>query len=122
MEIETGKNNVPVNLGEPHGGGMEKTLQEVESPVADLAQPRYLFRLYVSGTSARSALAIENVRRICDRYVPGRYDLDVIDIYQQPIARKAAQVIAVPTLIKELPYPRRGLSAICQTQNGLWPA
>ena len=84
---------------------VEQTLKEFEKLVADLAQPNYLFRLYVSGTSPRSTLAIRNVRSICDRYLDGHYDLEVIDVYQQPAETKSAQVIAVPTLIKEVPLP-----------------
>ena len=87
------------------GTGMEQTLREFEAFIADLAQPKYLFRLYVSGSRSRSALAIANVRAICDKYLAGHYDLEVIDIYQQPAATKASQVVAVPTLIKELPFP-----------------
>jgi circadian clock protein KaiB len=83
----------------------EETLKEFEKLVADLAQPNYLFRLYVSGSTSRSSVAIANVRRICERYLPGHYELEVIDVYQQPGATKAAQIIAVPTLIKELPFP-----------------
>lgn len=83
----------------------DQTLHEFENLVSDLVQPSYFFRLFVSGTSSRSATAIENLRRICDQYLPGRYELEVIDIYQQPAEAKAAQVVAVPTLIKELPLP-----------------
>jgi len=87
--------------------GVDQTLMEFEKLVADLAQPSYLFRLYVSGTTPRSAAAVVNVRRICEQYLPGHYELEVIDVYQQPAATKAAQIIAVPTLIKELPFPRQ---------------
>ena len=83
----------------------KKTLQEFEKLVADLAEPNYLFRLYVSGSSPRSAMAITNVRKICDHYLSGHYDLEVIDIYQQLAATREAQIVAVPTLIKELPFP-----------------
>jgi circadian clock protein KaiB len=98
----------PKNDDPPDGHEQEldtQTLKEFERLVADLAQPIYLFRLYVSGTSPRSAVAIMNVRRICDQYLPGRYELEVIDVYQQPSVTKTAQVVAVPTLIKELPFP-----------------
>lgn len=81
------------------------TLQEFEQIVADLSRPRYLFRLYVAGVTARSSQAIANVRKICDQYLSGYYDLEVIDVYQQPEATKTADVIALPTLIKELPLP-----------------
>jgi circadian clock protein KaiB len=83
----------------------DQALKEFEKLVADLAQPSYVFRLYVSGTTSRSSVAIGNVRRICEQYLPGRYELEVIDIYQQPAATKSAQIVAVPTLIKELPFP-----------------
>jgi circadian clock protein KaiB len=100
------KNDIPPDGNEPElDSGVGQTLQEFEKLVSELAKPIYLFRLYVSGTSPRSAVAITNVRRICDQYLPGRYDLEVIDVYQQPSATKTAQIIAVPTLIKELPFP-----------------
>lgn len=83
----------------------DSNLQEFERLVSALAQPTYQFRLYVSGTSPRSAAAIHNVRRICEEYLPGHFELEVIDVYQQGAEIKKAQIIAVPTLIKELPLP-----------------
>lgn len=68
---------------------------------------RYALRLFVSGMTPRSARAIENVRAICEQYLQGRYDLEVIDIYQQPALAKDEQIIAAPTLIKKLPLPLR---------------
>ena len=97
----TSPNDHPANPED----GVEQTLQELEKLVADLARPTYLFRLYVSGTSPRSALAITNVRKICDQYLAAHYELEVIDVYQQLQATKDAQIVAVPTLIKELPFP-----------------
>jgi circadian clock protein KaiB len=98
-----------LNSDAPGGsaGALESndTLAEFERLVANLAQPQYVFRLYVSGSTPRSALAIANVRGICERYLPGRYDLEVVDVYQQPAATRSGQVVAVPTLIKELPLP-----------------
>jgi circadian clock protein KaiB len=68
---------------------------------------KYILRLYVSGMTTRSARAIENLRAICDEYLEGRYDLEVIDIYQQPVLLKGEQIIAAPTLVKKLPLPMR---------------
>jgi circadian clock protein KaiB len=68
---------------------------------------RYVLRLYVTGMTARSARAVKNLRAICDEYLEGRYDLEVIDIYQQPVLAKGEQIIAAPTLIKKLPLPMR---------------
>ena len=73
------------------------------------APPRYVLRLYVAGSTGRSLRAIDNLRRICDEHLGGRYDLEVIDIYRQlPLAR-GEQIVAVPTLIKKLPEPLRRL-------------
>ena len=66
-------------------------------------------RLYVSGSTLKSALAVENIRRICEHYLKNRYDLEVIDIYQQPNLARDEQIVAVPTLIKQLPLPLRKL-------------
>jgi circadian clock protein KaiB len=85
--------------------GAEETLRDFEAAVAKLPRPTYLFRLYVAGNTARSAQAITNLRRICDRYLAGFYELEVIDVYQRPGAAKEADIIAVPTLIKYLPLP-----------------
>ena len=67
----------------------------------------YVLRLYVTGMTARSARAVKNLQAICDEYLKGRYDLEVIDIYQQPVLTKGEQIIAAPTLIKKLPLPMR---------------
>ena len=75
-------------------------------PAADL--PRYRLRLFVAGTSPRSLRTIGNLRRICDRHLAGRLDLEVVDIYQQPGLMEQDQVVAVPTLVKLSPgSPRR---------------
>ena len=73
------------------------------APAAD----RYVLRLYVSGMTPRSARAVRNLQAICDEYLEGRYDLEVVDIYQQPVLTKGEQIIAAPTLIKKLPLPMR---------------
>ncbi|HEV3057014.1 MAG TPA: circadian clock KaiB family protein [Vicinamibacterales bacterium] len=70
------------------------------------AEP-YFLRLYVTGMTPRSARAVHNVRAICDEYLDGQYDLEVIDIYQQPALTKGEQIVAAPTLIKKLPLPMR---------------
>ena len=70
---------------------------------------RYELQLYVSGTSPRSGQAIANVRALCEEFLADRYDLEVIDIYQQPTAALTAQIIAAPTLIKITPKPARRL-------------
>src|SRR3954452_23481799 len=71
--------------------------------------PKYLLRLYVTGTTPKSMRAIENVRRICEEHLEGRYTLEVIDLYTHlPLAR-GDQIVAAPTLIKRFPAPLRQL-------------
>jgi circadian clock protein KaiB len=69
----------------------------------------YSLSLYVTGTTARSAKAVANIRALCEEFLPGKYDLEVIDIYQQPAETINAQIIAAPTLIKKLPKPLKRL-------------
>ncbi|WP_240002466.1 circadian clock KaiB family protein [Oleisolibacter albus] len=74
------------------------------------SQPEdYVLRLYVTGTTPRSMRAIENIRRICRDHLGDRYRLEVVDVYQQPHLASQAQVVAAPTLVKELPSPLRKL-------------
>ena len=70
-------------------------------------EERYVLRLYVTGMTPRSGRAIKNLQTICDEYLVGRYDLEIVDIYQQPVLTKGEQIIAAPTLIKKLPLPMR---------------
>jgi circadian clock protein KaiB len=72
-------------------------------------EPRYLLRLFVTGQTPRSVQSIENLKRLCEKHLPGRYELEVIDIYQQPGMASENQIIAAPTLIKRLPLPLRRL-------------
>ena len=85
-------------------GHIRATLQRAaQTPPAE----RYVLRLYVTGMTPRSARAVNNLRAICDEYLEGRYDLEVIDIYQQPVLAKGEQIVAAPTLVKKLPLPMR---------------
>jgi circadian clock protein KaiB len=68
---------------------------------------RYLLRLFTSGTTPRSTRAIQNLCEICETNLKGRYDLEVIDIYQEPGRATESDIIAAPTLIKEEPLPTR---------------
>ena len=70
---------------------------------------KYILRLYIAGMGPKSVQAIDNLKRICEEYLPGRYQLEIIDIYQYPIFAKDGQIVAAPTLIKELPPPLRKL-------------
>ena len=73
------------------------------------APRRYFLRLFVTGQTPRSLRSVDNLRRFCETHLPGCYDLEVIDIYQQPSMASENQIIAAPTLIKSLPLPLRRL-------------
>ena len=73
----------------------------------DLSKEKYILRLYITGTTSRSVSALENLKKICEEYLDGRYDLEVIDLYKMPSLAKDEQIIAAPTLIKKLPLPFR---------------
>ena len=68
---------------------------------------RYVLCLYVTGMTARATRAVSNVREICDEHLEGRYDLEVVDLYQQPLLAREEQIIAAPTLVKKRPLPLR---------------
>lgn len=68
---------------------------------------RYSLRLFVTGISPRSSRAIVNVRKVCEEYLKGQYELEVIDITENPSLAKSEQILAAPTLVKKLPLPLR---------------
>lgn len=68
-----------------------------------------MLRLYVTGQTPRSVKSVENLKKLCDKYLKDRYELEVIDVYQQPALASENQIIAAPTLIKRLPLPLRRL-------------
>lgn len=74
---------------------------------AALRRAKYILRLYVIGSSARSLKAVNNLKKICEEHLSDDYDLEVIDIYENPTAAREEQIIAVPTLVKKLPRPLR---------------
>ena len=83
-------------------GTFEKAVDEFNHEI-------YVLRLYITGTTPKSLNAIANIKKICEEHLQGRYDLEVVDIYQQPSLAAGKQIVAVPTLIKKLPLPLRKL-------------
>lgn len=83
--------------------------EDIAGPVSSSNEACYVLRLYVTGKTPNSLRAIANLKELCERYLPGRYDLQVIDIYQQPLLAGDDQIVAAPTLVKELPPPLRKL-------------
>ena len=83
--------------------------ESMEAAAQRQGTEKYTLRLYVAGLTPRSQEAIRTVTAICDEHLAGRYNLVVIDIYQQPVLAKGEQIIAAPTLVKQLPLPLRRL-------------
>jgi circadian clock protein KaiB len=80
----------------------------------------YVLRLYVAGQTPKSVLAIANIKGICEEYLQGQYELEVIDLYQQPQLAQGEQIIALPTLIRKLPPPlRRIIGDLSNTERVL---
>jgi circadian clock protein KaiB len=72
-------------------------------------QAKYVLRLYVNDSTAKSKIAVENIKRVCEEHLDGRYDLEVIDICRHVKLARDEQIVAVPTLIKKLPAPLQRL-------------
>jgi circadian clock protein KaiB len=83
------------------------TTDEFEQALQKSAGEKYLLKLYVTGLTPASTRAITNIKKICEEYLQGCYELEVIDVFQQPVLAKGEQIIAAPTLIKKLPLPLR---------------
>ncbi len=69
----------------------------------------YLLKLYIAGSTPHSLRAVANIKSICEQYLEGRYRLQVIDIFENPSLAEGEQIIAAPTLVKQLPEPLRRL-------------
>lgn len=78
-----------------------------ERPDVTAPGQRYVLKLFVAGATPRSLVAIENIRRICEEHLQGRYELQVIDLYQRPQLARGEQIVAAPTLVRKLPRPLR---------------
>lgn len=91
--------------------GTEKktTTEEFEEALAQSKSEKYVLRLYITGMTPRSTRAIESIRNLCEAHLQGRYELEIVDIYQKPALLQGEQIIAAPTLIKKLPLPLRRL-------------
>jgi circadian clock protein KaiB len=80
------------------------------SPPASQPPGVYRLRLYIAGACLRSTLALANIKALCEERLPGRYDLEVVDIYQQPELLVHDQIVAAPALVRLAPLPVRHFS------------
>jgi circadian clock protein KaiB len=85
----------------------EEALTKREGAGTNKTGGKYILKLYITGMTPRSQEALRNIQKVCREHLADNYELEVIDIYQQPTLAKGDQIIAVPTLIKKLPVPLR---------------
>jgi circadian clock protein KaiB len=91
-----------------------------ETPARSAGDEFWRMRLYVAGQSPRSTAAIRNLRAICDAHMPGRYEVEIVDLMRHPEQAKTDQIVAIPTLVKKLPVPMRHIIGdLSQTERVL---
>lgn len=79
---------------------------------------QYVLRLFITGAALNSVRAITNLKQVCEKYIPGNYSLEIIDVYQQPELAQSEQIIALPLLVKLFPLPeRRMIGDLSETQR-----
>jgi circadian clock protein KaiB len=81
--------------------------REYEAALGNRGNEKYVLRLYIAGNNHRSQIAVENVKKICEENLKGRYELEIIDIYRNPTKNPDDLILAAPTLIRKLPLPLR---------------
>jgi circadian clock protein KaiB len=91
-----------------------------EKAMAAKPTDKYVLRLYVAGATDRSRRAILRARELCEVELDGNYELQVIDVYQQPLLAKDGQIVATPTLVREFPRPVRRLIGNLTATTGLF--
>jgi circadian clock protein KaiB len=87
-----------------------------------IARPdsKFVLRLYVAGATERSRQAVLRARQVCEAELKGNFELQVIDVYQQPILARDGQIVATPTLVREFPRPVRRLIGNLSNTVGLF--
>jgi circadian clock protein KaiB len=94
--------------------------QAFEKTLAIQPAGKYILRLYVAGATDRSRQAILRARQLCEAELNGNFELEVIDVYQQPILARDGQIVATPTLVREFPRPVRRLIGNLSNKAGLF--
>lgn len=108
----------PQHEDAPPASDASASMLAMQGALEQQAVQPYVLRLYIAGTTPHSARALSNIRRICEQHLAGRYELEVVDILQHPVLAAGEQIIAAPTLIRELPLPlRRFIGDMSETER-----
>jgi circadian clock protein KaiB len=86
---------------------MKQSAQKEVSVQAPAAEDIWELRLYIAGKTPKSVAALDNLKKLCEEYMSGRYKVEVIDLLQQPQLAAGDQIVAIPTLVRKLPEPLR---------------
>jgi circadian clock protein KaiB len=97
-----------------------RVTRSFEKALAKGPAGKYVLRLYVAGATDRSRQAVRRARELCETELKGNFDLEVIDVYQQPILARDGQIVATPTLVREFPRPVRRLIGNLSNKAGLF--
>ncbi|HYV37994.1 MAG TPA: circadian clock KaiB family protein [Gemmataceae bacterium] len=95
----------------------------VKQAASEAAPDIWELRLYVAGKTAKSVAAMDNLKRLCEEHLPGKYQIEIVDLLVQPQLAAGDQIVAIPTLVRKLPHPIRkiigDLSNVERTLVGL---
>ena len=86
---------------------IKSAAEEFDLTISDLSKDKYLLRLYITGSTSRSILALTNLKKICEEQLNGKYSIEVIDLLINPQLGVEDQILALPTLVRKLPVPVR---------------
>jgi circadian clock protein KaiB len=90
------------------------------TPENGIASEKWNLRLYTAGQSPKSLAALDNLKRVCEEHLPGRYSIEVVDLLKNPRLAKDDQIVAIPTLVRKLPEPlRRIVGDLSDTERTL---
>jgi len=104
--------------GRKPNGSTGETLKSAEDAVP--SPETWELRLYTAGQTPKSVLAFNNLKRLCEEHMPGRYQIEVVDLMQNPRLAKEDQIVAIPTLVRKLPAPlRKIIGDLSDTERAL---
>lgn len=107
----------PPKKNSPAGKREPRLVGKLERAGSHSRFAKYVLRLYVSGSTLKSALAVENIKRVCEQHLKNRYELEVIDVYQEPNLARGEKIMVAPTLIIRVPPPLRRLTGDLSNQE-----
>jgi circadian clock protein KaiB len=111
---------VEVRAKKSRRSGVAKAAPRPKNASSDALEKKWNLRLYVAGQTPRSTAALANLKKICEEHLAGRYHIEVVDLLKSPELARAHQILAIPTLVRELPEPlKRIIGDLSNTERAL---